>query len=97
MRLKIKGVLILCIVAVLANTCFEKFDPKVRRLVHNLIPVKIFVLHISQTIRRIEKNTLLTRSSFLQCIFIFCENLNFDIFIRSNVNGNLFKGTKITS
>ena len=55
MRLKIEGVLILCIVVVLAKTCFEKFAPKLRRLVHDLVLVKTLVHHISQTIRRIEK------------------------------------------
>ena len=40
MRLKIEGVLIIYIVVVLAKACFEKFAPKVRRLVDNLIPVK---------------------------------------------------------
>ena len=55
MRLKIEGVLILCIVVVLAKTCFEKFAPKVRRLVHNLLPVKTLIRHSSQTIRRIEE------------------------------------------
>ena len=54
MRLKIEGVLILCIVVVLAKTCFEKFAPKVRRLVHDLLPVKTLVHQISQNIRRIE-------------------------------------------
>ena len=33
MRLKTEGILILCLVAVLAKTCFEKFAPKIRRLV----------------------------------------------------------------
>ena len=58
MRLKIEGALILCIVAVLANTCLEKFTPKVRRASYNLLPVKTLV-HISQTIRRIEKHIFL--------------------------------------
>ena len=63
MRLKIEGVLILCIVVVLAKTCFEKFAPKLRRLVHDLVSVKTLVHHISQTTRRIEKK-FLTGSSF---------------------------------
>ena len=54
-RLKIEGVLILCIVVVLAKTCFEKFAPKVRIKVNNFLPVKTFVRHISQTIRCIGK------------------------------------------
>ena len=56
LRLKIEGLLILCIVIVVAKTCFEKLiAPKVLRLVHDLLPVKTRVRHISQTIRRIEK------------------------------------------
>ena len=35
MMLKIEGALILCIVAVLAKTCLEKFTPKVRRTSYN--------------------------------------------------------------
>ena len=62
-RLKIEGALILCIVAVLAKTCLEKFTPKVRRTSFNLLLVKSLVRHISQTVRRIEKH-FLTRSSF---------------------------------
>ena len=58
MRLKIEGVLILCIVVVLAKTCFEKFTPKVRHLGHNLLLVKTLVRHILQTIRHIEKTFL---------------------------------------
>ena len=48
MRLKIEGVLILCIAVVLAKTCLEKFAPKVRRLVHDLLPnpVKTLIRHI---------------------------------------------------
>ena len=56
MGLKIEGASILCIVAVLAKTCLEKFIPKVRRTSYNLLPVKTLVRHISQTIRRIEKH-----------------------------------------
>ena len=48
--------LILCIVVILAKTCFDKSAPKLRRLVHNLLPVKTLVLHTSQTIRRTEKS-----------------------------------------
>ena len=55
MRLKIEGVLILCIIVVLDNTCFEKFAPKVRQLVDDLLPVKSLVRYISQTIKGIEK------------------------------------------
>ena len=56
-RLKIEGVLILCIVAVLPKSCFEKFAPEVRRLAHDLFLVlKRIVRPISQTIRRIEKS-----------------------------------------
>ena len=54
MRLKIKGVFIFCIVVVLAKICFEKFAPRVRLLVDDLLPVKTFVRHIFQTIRRNE-------------------------------------------
>ena len=43
MRLKIAGVLILYIVVVFAKTCSEKFAPKVRRLVRDLLPVKTLV------------------------------------------------------
>ena len=35
-----------------------------------------------------KKKKILTGSSFIS-IFIFCEKLNFNIFIRSNINGNL--------
>ena len=59
MRLKIEGVLMLCIVVVLAETCFEKFAPKVRRLVHGILPEKTLVRHISQTIKRIDKNVVI--------------------------------------
>ena len=57
MKLKIEGVLTLCIVVVLAKTCLEKFAPKVRRLVHDLLPAKtvVDVRHISRTFRPIEK------------------------------------------
>ena len=55
MRLKTEGVLILCIVVVLSKTCFEKFAPKERLLVHNSLPVKTLVRHISQAIRCNEK------------------------------------------
>ena len=61
MRLKIEGVLILCIVAVLPKSCFEKFAPEVRRLAHDLFLVlKRIVRPISQTIRRIEKSIFFT-------------------------------------
>ena len=56
MRLKIEGALVLCIVAVLAKICLEKFTPKVRRTSYNLLPVENLARHISQTIRRIEKH-----------------------------------------
>ena len=35
MKLKIEGALILCVVAVLAKTCVEKFTPKVHRTSYN--------------------------------------------------------------
>ena len=56
LNLKIEGVLIICIIVVLAKTCFEKFAPKVRRWFNNFLPAKTLVRHISQTITRIEKN-----------------------------------------
>ena len=37
-----------------SQKCFEKFAPKERRLVHDLLLVKTLVRHILQTIRRIE-------------------------------------------
>ena len=40
MMLKIEGALILCIVAVLAKTCLEKFTPKVRRTSYNFTSVE---------------------------------------------------------
>ena len=48
-----EGVLILCIVTVLAKTCLEKFTPKVYVgcMSYNLLPVIILIHHISQTIR----------------------------------------------
>ena len=49
MRLKIEGILILCIVVVLAKICFEKFAPRVHRFVHDLPPVKTLIRHISQS------------------------------------------------
>ena len=60
--LKIEGVLILCIVIVLAKICFEKFAPKVRHLVHGHHNTTLKTRHISQTNRRIENK--LTGSSF---------------------------------
>ena len=56
MRLTIEGVFILCIVVVFAKTCFEKFVPILRRLVHDLPPVKTLVRHILQAIGHIKKN-----------------------------------------
>ena len=50
MKLKIEGVFV-----VLAKTCFEKFAPKVRRIFHNLLPVKSLVRHCLQTTRRVDK------------------------------------------
>ena len=47
MRLKIDGVLILCIVVVLAKACFEKFATKILCLVPDLLPVKTPVRRIS--------------------------------------------------
>ena len=91
MRLKIEGALIRCIVAVLAKTCLEKFTPKVHRMSYNFIyfQQKSLVRHISQTIRRIEKHFFLLEVHLIEDIFVFCENRNFYILIRSNVNGNL--------
>ena len=43
---------LICIVAVLAKTCFDKFGSKVRRTPNNLLPVKTLVRHCSQTIRQ---------------------------------------------
>ena len=76
MRLESEGVLILCIIVVLAKTGFEKFAPKVRRLVYNLLPVKTLVCHISQTIRRIEKK--LTESSFN--VYLYSGKISISIF-----------------
>ena len=59
--LKIEGALILCIVAVLAKTCLEKFIPKVRTRHTISLPVKTLVRHISQTIKLIEKQFLLLK------------------------------------
>ena len=87
MGLKIKGALIICTVAVLGKTSLEKVTPKVERTSYNSVQVKTLGRYISQTIRRIEKHFF--DQKFIQCIFIFCENLNFEILIRSNVNGNL--------
>ena len=53
-KLKIERVLILCIVVVLAKTCFKKFAPKIRRLVQQFTSI------ISQTFD----------CKFIQCIFI---------------------------
>ena len=61
MMVKIEGALVLCIVAVLAKTCLEKFTPKVRRTSTISLPVKTLVRHISQTIKRIEKQFLLLK------------------------------------
>ena len=49
MRLKIEGILISYIFVVLIKTCFETISPKVRHLVHDLLPIKTLVRHISQT------------------------------------------------
>ena len=43
MRLKIEGVLIVCIVVVLAKTCFEKFASKYAGYFNNLLQVEILV------------------------------------------------------
>ena len=81
-----EAALILCIVVVLAKTCFEKLAPKVRCLVPNLLPVKALVRHSSQTIRRVENK--MTRSSFN--VYSYSgKTLNFVSLIRSNANGNL--------
>ena len=62
MMLKLEGVLILCIVAVLAKTCLEKFTPKVRPTSYNFTSgKKTLVRLISQTIKRIEKQFLLLK------------------------------------
>ena len=87
MGLKIEGALIICTVAVLGKTSLEKVTPKVERTSYNSVQVKTLGRHISQTIRRIEKHFF--DQKLIQCIFIFCENLTFEILIRSNVNGNL--------
>ena len=83
MRLKSKGALIPCIVAVLAKTYLEKFTPKVRRTSYNLLPVKSLVCHISQTIRSIEKHFFLLEVQ-LMYIFILRKSQfrNFDPFQR---------------
>ena len=87
--LKLKGALILCIVAVLAKTCLEKFTLLKYAARHTVsLPVKTLVRHISQTIKRIEKQFSLLKVHFDVYLY-FAKNLNFDILIRSNMNGNL--------
>ena len=58
MRLKIEGALILCVVAVLAKTCLEKFTPKVRRKSYNFTRSSFNVYLFSAKI---------TISKFLNC------------------------------
>ena len=74
MRLKIEGALILCIVAVFAKTCLEKFTPKVRRTSNNLLPLT----HISQTIRRIEKHFFLLEAYLMY--ICMAAKISFSIF-----------------
>ena len=74
MRLKIEGVLILCIVVVLAKTCFEKFAPKEHIKVNNFILVKTLVRHILQTVldiltKKISVNMYLYLAKVLISIF----------------------------
>ena len=60
--LKIEGALILCIVAVLAKTCRREISLLKYAAHHTIsLPVKTLVRHISQTIKRIEKQFLLLK------------------------------------
>ena len=80
MRLKIEGALILCIVAVLAETCLEIFTPKVRRTSYNLLSAKnsrSSYHAVSQTIRLVEKR-FFTRTSFN--VYLYSAKMSISIF-----------------
>ena len=61
MMLKIEGALILCIAAVLAKTCLEKFTPKVRRTSYNFTSSKNSRSSYLANYWRIEKQLLLLK------------------------------------
>ena len=62
----------------------------VRRTSYNLLPVKTLVRHISQNLG-VLKNLFLSKISFSVYLYSAKLDLNFDILIRSKVNGTLSK------
>ena len=64
MRLKIEGALILCVVAVLAKTCLEKFTPKLRRTSYNFISGKNSRSSYLANYKTYRKTFCFTRKSF---------------------------------
>ena len=73
--------MILCIVVVLAKTCFDKFATKERRL-DERSP------YLANYIDLLKKTTTKNWKS-IKFMYIICENFNFNILIRPNVNSNL--------
>ena len=79
MRLKIEVASILCIVAVLAKTCLEKFTPKVRRISYNFTSGKN-----SRKLLDVSKNIFLSKGSFDISLYSakICQFWSFDPFQR---------------